>query len=92
MKIDQTNSLTRLTQSDALDQKRNIKNTEGAAAPAGSKTTLSQIDTQNANGDIDTARVTEIRQAIADGTLQLDTSKIADGLLQSVRDMLDERG
>ncbi|KFF49120.1 hypothetical protein GY26_09440 [Gammaproteobacteria bacterium MFB021] len=92
MKIDQTNSLTRLTQSDALDPKRNAKSAESAAAPAGSKTTLSQIDTQNASGDIDTARVAEIRQAIADGSLQLDTGKIADGLIQSVRDMLDERG
>ncbi|WFF42818.1 flagellar biosynthesis anti-sigma factor FlgM [Salinicola endophyticus] len=92
MKIDQTNSLTRLTQSDALDQKRNVKQAESASSPAGSTTTLSQIDTQNTSGDIDTARVAEVRQAIADGTLQLDTSKIADGLIQSVRDMLDERG
>lgn len=42
--------------------------------------------------DIDTARVEELRQAIADGTLEIHADRIADGLIDSVRDMLGEAG
>lgn len=33
-------------------------------------------------------RVAEIRQAIAQGTFKVDTGRIADGLIESVRQML----
>lgn len=36
--------------------------------------------------DIDTAKVEEIRQAIAEGRIKIDPSKIADGLLASLRE------
>lgn len=36
----------------------------------------------------DSQRVAEIRQAIAEGRFQIDAGKIADGLIQSVRDLL----
>jgi len=39
--------------------------------------------------DIDTARVDEIRQAISEGRLEIRADKIADGLIDSVRDLLD---
>src|SRR5690606_28332130 len=42
----------------------------------------------NADGDINVARVQEIRDAIASGQLKIDPSRIADGLLASVRDLL----
>ncbi|MFP1682497.1 flagellar biosynthesis anti-sigma factor FlgM [Alloalcanivorax sp. C16-1] len=42
--------------------------------------------------DIDTARVEELRQAIADGTLEIRADRIADGLIASVRDLLDADG
>ena len=38
---------------------------------------------------VDQARVDEIRQAISEGRFQVDTNRIADGLLDSVREMLD---
>ncbi|CAB3786591.1 hypothetical protein LMG28614_02337 [Paraburkholderia ultramafica] len=41
--------------------------------------------------DIDTAHVTSIKQAIKDGTLQIDSSKIADGVLQTARDLLQNK-
>ncbi|CAG9181289.1 hypothetical protein LMG32289_04792 [Cupriavidus pampae] len=37
--------------------------------------------------DIDTAKVEEIRQAIAEGRIKIDPSKIADGLLASLREL-----
>ena len=39
--------------------------------------------------DINTARVDEIRQAISEGRLEIRADKIADGLIESVRDLLD---
>jgi len=38
--------------------------------------------------DIDTAHVESIKQAIKNGTLQIDSGKIADGVLQTARDLL----
>lgn len=42
--------------------------------------------------EIDQKRVDEIRQAIAEGRFKIDSSRIADGLINSVRDMLESRG
>ena len=39
-------------------------------------------------GDINTVRVQELRDALASGQLKIDPSRIADGLLASVRDLL----
>lgn len=38
---------------------------------------------------VDQARVDEIRQAISEGRFKIDASRIADGLIASVREMLD---
>ena len=43
------------------------------------------------SADIDTAHVASIKQAIKDGTLQIDSSKIADGVLQTARDLLQNK-
>lgn len=43
---------------------------------------------QNSDGDINVARVNEIRDALASGQLKIDPSRIADGLIASVRDLL----
>ncbi|OIQ97323.1 anti-sigma28 factor FlgM [mine drainage metagenome] len=39
---------------------------------------------------VDTARVAQIKQAIAEGRFQVDAGKIADGLIASVRQMLSK--
>ncbi len=39
----------------------------------------------------DPARVAEIRQAIAEGRFRVDSEKVADGLIESVRQMLAAR-
>lgn len=46
---------------------------------------------QPGTGDFDAARVAEIRQAISDGRYQVNPEKIADGLLDTVRDLLGKR-
>ncbi|MES1923794.1 flagellar biosynthesis anti-sigma factor FlgM [Salinisphaera sp. T31B1] len=40
--------------------------------------------------DIDTARVAEIREAISQGRLEIDTDRIADGIIASARALIDE--
>lgn len=41
---------------------------------------------------IDAARVAEIKQAISEGRFRIDTGRIADGLIDSVREMLVHQG
>ncbi|HEX7387879.1 MAG TPA: flagellar biosynthesis anti-sigma factor FlgM [Castellaniella sp.] len=43
---------------------------------------------QSSDADIRTERVQQIRDALASGDLRIDPSRIADGLLASVRDLL----
>jgi negative regulator of flagellin synthesis FlgM len=43
------------------------------------------------NGAFDAKRVAEIRLAISEGRFQVNPERIADGLLDSVRDMLSQR-
>lgn len=42
----------------------------------------------DASGDIDTGRVSEIKDAISNGTLQIDPAKIADGLLATTQELI----
>ena len=56
------------------------------ARPVSSTTLL-----PSASGDFDAARVAEIRESISAGRYQVDTSRIADGLLASVRDLLNAK-
>ncbi|PXW22379.1 flagellar biosynthesis anti-sigma factor FlgM [Paraburkholderia caballeronis] len=50
----------------------------------------SQLRSLAASGaaDIDTAHVESIKDAIRNGTLQIDTGKIADGVLETARSLL----
>ncbi len=43
---------------------------------------------QTGSADIDVAKVAAIKDAIANGQLSIDTSKIADGLIATARDLL----
>lgn len=52
---------------------------------------LQQIEAGLANEPtVNTQRVAEIKQAIAEGRFRVDPEKIADGLLKSVREMLEK--
>ena len=43
---------------------------------------------QSGDNDVNVERISEIRDAISSGQLKIDPSRIADGLIASVRDLL----
>ncbi|SEB04060.1 flagellar biosynthesis anti-sigma factor FlgM [Paraburkholderia sartisoli] len=43
------------------------------------------------SADIDTANIESIRQGIKDGSLKIDTGKIADGVLETARSLLQQK-
>ncbi|WP_280562078.1 MULTISPECIES: flagellar biosynthesis anti-sigma factor FlgM [unclassified Chromohalobacter] len=93
MKISNLHPPTQASQSEQSDATQRTPPRGGDTAQAGSPasiTTLSQSNEADTSQDIDTARIDEIRQAISDGQLELDTGKIADGLIDSVRDLLGD--
>ena len=58
-----------------------------ALSPLSSR--LQQIESTLANTPVMNAdRIAEVRQAISQGNFKIDTGKIADGLIESVRQML----
>jgi len=61
-----------------------------AGSAQGTQVQLSTASTQlqGADGVVDVARIAEIRQAIAEGRFQINPERIADGLIDSVRQML----
>ncbi len=69
-----------------------------APAPSADKVQLSSLSTSLQKAEaaiantpvIDRARVDEIRQAISEGRFKIDAGRIADGLLDSVRQMLHD--
>jgi len=88
MKIDNVSHLSTPTRIDQAKSKEKIGNvTAQGSAEAGSTTRLSRAGS-DASQDIDHARVAELRQAISDGSLKMDTDRIADRLIASVRDLL----
>lgn len=66
----------------------------GARTPASSAqveisaTSKQLLALQSGDNDIDMERVTSLRNAIAAGELRIDTSRIADGLIASARELL----
>lgn len=87
MKIDNISHLSTPKPVDqGKDAQRAGKPAATGKAPAGSVTHLNHA-VGDAAGDIDPARVAELRQAIADGRLRMDTDRIADRLIAGVRDL-----
>jgi negative regulator of flagellin synthesis FlgM len=62
----------------------------GVAEPAGSQVEISRSASrlQQMGEAFDADRVAEIRQAIAEGRFTINPERIADGLIESVKDML----
>ncbi|WP_244814894.1 flagellar biosynthesis anti-sigma factor FlgM [Caballeronia sp. Lep1P3] len=93
-------AVTGLTDGSQRASQSDAKAAAATAQPGGAKTdatstvslsTLSS-DLRASNGsDIDTAKVESIKAAIRDGSLKMDTSKIADGILNTARDLLQTR-
>ncbi|MEK6350894.1 MAG: flagellar biosynthesis anti-sigma factor FlgM [Burkholderia sp.] len=103
MKIDSSSaSNVRPASTDAASS-RTQASAAAPAAPAASDTTASSGDANvnlsslstnlqslaaSGSSDIDTAKVQSIRDAISNGTLSIDTGKIADGILQTASELL----
>lgn len=85
MKIDKVTSLG-LTQRPE-QTKTQVKDRGDAGVVPSAQSHLSHR-LQDASQDVDLAKVAEIKAAIKEGRLEIDSSKIAEKLLDSVRDML----
>ncbi|MGY4491264.1 flagellar biosynthesis anti-sigma factor FlgM [Pseudomonas sp. TE3610] len=90
MKIISTALSNTLPNTDLAANNRLQKSEASDTDPAISNTlelneSLKGADTSTA--DIDMNRVNEIRQAISDGTLQVSSSRIFDGMAESVMEM-----
>ncbi|MFC3392386.1 flagellar biosynthesis anti-sigma factor FlgM [Aidingimonas halophila] len=90
MKIDSTQPLTRPDQQQGSD-KAQKSHGKGETADVSSPAAVTHLGQHSGDTsqDIDSARVEEIRQAISEGRLEIRADKIADGLIESVRDILD---
>lgn len=83
-----------------LEKTSTGKGSEKAAGASGSKPTdnvtlsaasvqLQSLEAGLASGEVyDTNKVEEIKAAIARGEFSVDTAKVADGLLQTVKDLI----
>jgi negative regulator of flagellin synthesis FlgM len=95
-------ALSRSQQSDATAVNGNAQSagtasqstTSGSGDASVSLSGLSQhLRSLAASGsaDIDTAHVESIKQAIKDGSLKIDSGKIADGVLNTARELLQSK-
>lgn len=107
MKIDSTTQSGLQTLKDGLQRTQQGDAATAGAAGAAAQTptsasgdanvSLSGLSSQlhglasSGSADIDTAHVESIKQAIKDGTLKIDTGKIADGVLATARDLLQKK-
>jgi len=94
--------LSRSQQSDAASSAGATQGASTSAPAAGSSSGDANVNLSglsqhlrslaaSGSADIDMAHVESIKQAIKDGTLQIDSGKIADGVLQTARDLLQNQ-
>ncbi|NYT26267.1 flagellar biosynthesis anti-sigma factor FlgM [Alcaligenaceae bacterium] len=96
MKITSSTLKSQLASSIAATRGNRAAGGEAAAAGGGDKAAAVDLSAaarhlaglQNGANDIDMAKVQELRDAIASGNLKIDTSRIADSLIASARELL----
>lgn len=94
MKID--NSVKSVGNTPAGEQRARNTGQANPASPGGDQVKLSSLSSGMQQAEqaiantpvVDQARVDEIKQAMTDGRFQVDANKVADGLIDSVRQML----
>ncbi|ANB74329.1 flagellar biosynthesis anti-sigma factor FlgM [Paraburkholderia phytofirmans] len=95
-------ALSRSQQSDAASANSNAQSAGTASQPTTSgsgdaSVSLSGLSQHlrslaaSGSADIDTASVESIKAAIKDGSLTIDSSKIADGVLNTARELLQSK-
>ncbi len=88
MKIDPTNNPQRLAVTELRDVKKSAEPKQSDAPGASAR--FQPSGAGDASQDIDTARVNEIRQAIGEGRLDIRADRIADGIIASARELLND--
>lgn len=63
-----------------------------SAGPSSTVVSTSLNAVSGSEGAFNSQKVAEIRQAISEGRFQINPELIADGLIRSVREMLDQKG
>lgn len=76
--------VTRTSQSGKADSIQSSK----ASSVELSSTARHLASLASSEHDVNTVKVNEIRAALADGTLRIDAERIADGLIESARELL----
>lgn len=89
------NGMQPLPVTSQSEQSKNTNKTSAAASSQASAATPAAVThfsqaIENTSQDIDMARVDELKQAIRDGKLDIRADQIADSLINSVREMLDQ--
>lgn len=77
--------VTRTSQSGKADS---IQTGSKASSVELSSTARHLASLASSEHDVNTVKVNEIRAALADGTLRIDAERIADGLIESARELL----
>lgn len=85
MKIDKVSSLGLPQRAEQTKTQSKVTGSAGATPSAQSHLSHRLQDTSQ---DVDLEKVAEIKAAIKEGRLEIDSSKIAEKLLSNVRDML----
>lgn len=97
MKIDNSvGSVGGVSGSESRSRPGKSQTPAAGASAAGDKVELSSLSSrlQEAEAALanvpvaDSGRIAEIKQAMSEGRFQVDASKVADGLIQSVREMI----
>lgn len=98
MKINDSGSIKRPAASGvATTQAGASKGAEKTAATAAASDNVrlssqaQALSSTSSSGVFDAKKVEEIKAAIANGTFQVDASKVADGLIDSVKDLIQKR-
>jgi negative regulator of flagellin synthesis FlgM len=95
MKIDSSNNSLAVLETTGVRKagKIDAQSAVQQASAASSTVNLSSMSALHASkaSDIDTAKVEAIKAALRNGTYKIDSGKVADGMLNSVRDMLQTR-
>lgn len=93
MKIESHNPLLRTGQTTSRDDVQKAKGADQTTTKGADSASTTQLSHQvmDSSQDINTARVAEIREAIQDGRLEIRADKIADSLIASVQELLDNK-
>lgn len=91
MKIDNAQSLNPISQGETGKKPSSSQAETVTRATTSASVTHLSDSVRDASKDVDAARVAEIRQAISEGRLDIRSERIADGLIDSVRDLLGDK-